>query len=873
MLIQIVILTSIYYITGKLGLLLALPPGYASLVWPPMGLSIAGLLLFGINRWPGVFLGAFLVNLKAFSSATEIATAAGVSCGNTIAVIFAAWLVKKILTFPKSLYTEKDIFLSLTAAGPLGALVSSTMGVGTLSFFHVLDTENIGLIWLYWFVGDATGGILFAPVALIFSSQSRAYWFKSILRVLLPLILFFGMIVTSLQYVQKAQKEKVVAEFITKSRIAFSILESNLTTYHSRLDVLRIFFENSELVTDQEFQVFANALLSPRPDIHSFIWIPASSLKTGSPSSSFRIAKQASGIQVKKDFHKDPKIRNLIERSLSEGPLIVSEAINLKEFGLNEEGLLLASSTQKPAGVILEVVRLRKSLESFKDFTSKPGYRLTVDRRVDDKAPEIVIDSLADSTLKFHSSPQLTWFSDIFAGDHFWRITFFQDPALSEDSPFITGPFLLTLLAFTFLSCAMLLIIFSRIVSIEENVREKTRDLQDLNARLEKASRTKSDFLANMSHEIRTPLNVIVGMADLLDDSKLTEEQRHYIEISRKAGHNLLSIINDILDISKIEAGLVTLEKTDVNLPSLVRDTAEMFAIKCKDKKLSLTTHIAPELHRTYVGDPTRIRQILSNLVSNAVKFTMTGGVTIKVSTNSDPTRPGNILFEVTDTGTGIPPEKVHQLFQPFTQADSTITRKFGGTGLGLSISKRLTEMMNGTIDVHSEMHVGSTFSFTLNLPLSVKTEVATISLPDSEIDASKVVEGDIQKLNILLVDDTEDNRTLIKAFLKNTPHALFESDNGENAIAFVKTHPVDLILMDMQMPVKDGFTATAEIRQWESETHRAPLQIWALTAYALKNEVNRSLEVGCNLHLVKPIRRHELLSRINELAGRKSLT
>ncbi|WP_374030887.1 ATP-binding protein [Bdellovibrio bacteriovorus] len=265
------------------------------------------------------------------------------------------------------------------------------------------------------------------------------------------------------------------------------------------------------------------------------------------------------------------------------------------------------------------------------------------------------------------------------------------------------------------------------------------------------------------------------------------------------------------------------------------------------------------------MGDPTRIRQVLSNLISNSIKFTTEGFIRVELMKNQT-NMEGNLIFHVSDTGIGIPREKIPQLFQPFTQADSTITRKFGGTGLGLSISKRLVKMMNGDITIESELHRGSRFSFSLDLPWLRDVQEELLAQVTATVPASSS-QTPQEPLSILIVDDTDDNRLLIKAYLKNTPHQITEAANGQQALDLVQKQRFDLILMDMQMPVMDGFTATQKIRKWEKDHKLPAATIWALTAFALKNEIDRSLSVGCNMHLVKPLRKADLLNHIQKLS------
>ncbi|MCO4787133.1 MAG: CHASE domain-containing protein, partial [Marinomonas atlantica] len=1040
---RIIIIAAIcYFVAGWLGQAFAIPPGYATVIWPASGVAIAACLLFGYRPVLGVFLGSALVNISiGYSNTGQISFLVPIliALGSSAQTAFSYALIRYFIGKKLHFYNIRHVLSFIVLAGPIGCLVSASTGTFILYSFGLLPAEQATMNWLSWWLGDSVGVIVLVPwLAVLFRKHFSVYYDHPIRIIMALCIVAITTIILSLSTAY-FELEKQHQAFDSNADLSSTLLSERVKNSVDILYGLAGYIRGSDLISPEEFKEYSEIVMSQdraikalsmnhvleARDISSYeatmsalYGFPFALKQKNMEGNMEPVGQRDRYVSVgvvyplepnKKaigfDVYSEKTRRTAIKNAIRLNAAMPTSAITLIQ---NTKAVLMFL----PAYKNQKLYAMATGLFEISDLSSRILDRNPIDSievyLVDHQAnqtPYILASSKnatlsSEALLKGVSEQAFPFYhrSMIPVGAHRWELVHVSQSKFIEQPwgthfVLVGGLFVAGLLGW------VLSLVFSHAAQIERQVALRTKELSKANLALresgeklklasqeaQEANQAKSRFLANMSHEIRTPLNGMLGSLTLMKSQAMNIEQQKLVELAHQSGDSLLDLVNDILDLSKIEAGELELEPEHFDLQDLLEDISSLMRIKAQEKGLVL---VAPQTllpEAVVFGDRLRIRQVLLNLIGNAIKFTGKGGVVRLIAhQGSQIGDQATFKLQVIDSGIGISDSLQKRLFQRFKQADASTTRRYGGTGLGLAISKELIEAMEGKIGVESQLGQGATFWFELSLPvkkslvnafsleaLSNVSKVYVIGLEEDKpyaqamlrewqlpnefldelplpnlVNETDVLMVDESCLNdeirqvlamfqnqvivlvsqgsqsaevercgaasvykpvhrkalfsalesiqnrtleisaddpneqiasanlqakVLLVEDNLTNQIVAKGMLSLFGLTVDVAENGQVALDMMAKTAYDLIFMDCQMPVMDGYEASRAIRCFEPESATAKdVPVIALSANAMKGDDQLCFEAGMDDHVAKPVSKDRLNEVINTWMGKK---
>ena len=914
--------------SGRLALLLATPPGYVSSVWPPAGISLAAVLLWGPAIWPGIFLGALATQLSVLhimqpgcETWRVAAVAAAIAAGSTLQALGAAWALRHLPVKATHLDEAHDVFLFVLLGCLAGGLIAPALGTAALDVGGLLLPGQGARIWTTWWVGEALGAILVGPLLIGLGRASAPDWKGRVLPVFGPLAATLLVSLAVFGLARSSERQAVATRFRSQASDLADRLQGVWRGHETLVASTASLFEAAGELNRHQFKLFASRLLAENLGLVALQWAPrveaarrsaveAGARGEGLPDFQFQeltpdghLVRAASRTEYYPVLFLEPSTgfvrvpgfdvgaddlrRRALARARLAGKVVATPPLGPVRAPEGLETLALVRAVfdrgtaphGAPRGFVLGIFRPARMVGAALAVESWHGFRLEI---IDVDANNLVVyrsaRDLEQLTPEASEAEGLAHVTAQTIGGRRWQLRFTATREFVRDE-YSWQPYgvLTAGLAFCGLLSTFLLILTGRTSKIEQLVLERTDELRASNAELQRevsvrhqveselrvahdaaleAARCKSDFLANMSHEIRTPANAIIGLADLLHETPGDSESSRLAGLIRTAGGNLLQLINDLLDYSKLEAGKHEPQPAPFEPRACLRSVISLMAPRAAERQVDLLLEDERLPSGAVLGDEGMFRRVLLNLVSNAVKFTEKGQVLVRVRPAQDAAPPERLRFEVVDQGCGIAEEDQPRLFEKFFQAGAPSARKSAGTGLGLAISKQLVEQMGGTIGMTSRPGHGSTFFFELPLP---PAQASAPEPPDASseglVSPSSAVSA--APLRVLVVDDNPTNQFVLASMLERMGHRVEVASDGREALESLRLTRFEVVLMDCSMPAMDGYAATRAIRAQPAGGPAATppdVRVVGVTAYALRGDREKCLAAGMDDYLSKPV-------------------
>lgn len=899
--VSILIAAILYFLFAKLGLIFAIPPGFASAIWPAAGVGLAVYLLRGKVSLIGIFLGSFFANLNVASTAFSDITLGQtmvplcLALGTCLQLFAAKHIVLKVCALPIQLDSGRPLVNFLLIIGPLSCCIASTIGALTLSAFNDLTLLDALFIWFTWWVGDTLGTMFFAPLILLMLKNDYFEAIHQRSKVILPSLILFTLVSAAFIYSRTIYVNERQHVFEQDTKSMTEQLNIFIDNIEHQLFALAGFFYSSESVTKNEFSTFVENIRFENSPVRAIAWIPKindeqreafeqqlasdqlsnlgikhldrENKVSKSAKSDFYLPIQyisplvtnqkAVGLNLKERYN----VKHTLKKAIETGSFTLSDRIRLAQQRDKRSGLIVyyplfqggtiperqEQRSKKLLGLVSVVFEVDTLFSTLDKNVATDSFGLQA-RLNDGESTDLIFSKNERENADFTVSTKLKVFNKELIVDFNSSKQF--DQKSTDWNSWTTLVFGSLISIFSLLFIMSMMGFSSR---LERIVSEKTKELQKKNKELLVNSHAKSRFLANMSHEYRTPLNAIIGFAQIATMEVKDKLALSYFEKIMLSSSLLLNIINNVLDLSKLREGKFKLESIDFRINETIKKITTLFTERANTKGLRFTVESSIENNLILRGDQIRLEQILVNLCDNAIKFTEKGEV--KVVIHSRPLEDNRIELgiDVIDQGIGIAGDKLESLFSSFTQEDLSTTRQFGGTGLGLSISKDFVELMGGSITIDSEKGVGSTFKVRAPFILSNEDHLRS-SAPK---DKSKPVTHK-QKIKALVVEDNQVNQLIAEKLLASLNVDVSVVDDGQQSLDFLQKNDIDIIFMDLHMPVMDGFSA---IRKIKSNSSTSDIPIAILSASVTEEEKLKAKALGIEHYVTKPFHLSDLES------------